>query len=87
MPRGGKRPGSGRKKGVPNKLTMKAREAFEHAFNAAGGPAALAQWAKENRTEFYKLYAKTIPLDLTSNGKELATLTHAWKFGDREVTF
>lgn len=29
MPRGGKRPGAGRKKGTPNKTTAEAREAFK----------------------------------------------------------
>jgi hypothetical protein len=75
----------GRKKGVPNKLTMKAREAFQYAFDATGGPKQLAAWAADNYAEFVKLYSKTIPLDLTSNGKELAALT--WSFGDRTVKF
>jgi hypothetical protein len=53
--------GKGRKRGSRNKLTRGAKEAFEHAFNALGGSAALAEWAAENRTDFYKLFARLIP--------------------------
>jgi len=62
-----------------------AREAYALTFEGIGGVPSFIEWAKENRTEFYKLHSKTIPLDVTSNGKELTTLT--WTFGDRKVTF
>lgn len=89
MPRpvkGSRIPGSGRKKGVPNKTTTAAREAFNLAFAGLGGVKRLQAWAEANETEFYKLYARLIPIDHTSGGKEMAALT-AWKFGDREVAF
>lgn len=82
---GGKRPGSGRKAGVPNKVTMAAKEAFRLAFEKSGGAEALAEWAAENRTEFYKLYSRLIPVDLTTGEKPMDALT--WAFGDRKVTF
>lgn len=75
----------GRKPGTPNKLTASAREAYALTFDGIGGVPAFIEWAKENRTEFYKLHSKTIPLDVTSGGKELAVLT--WRFGDQVVTF
>jgi len=59
MARGAKT--GGRRKGTPNKLTAIAREAFEFAFAESGGAQELASWAKENRTEFYKLYARLVP--------------------------
>lgn len=61
----------GRKKGTPNKLTAVAREAFEFAFKEVGGAQALAEWAGENRTEFYKLYARLVPdqKDVNVNGQ------------------
>jgi hypothetical protein len=37
MPRGGKRPGSGRKKGGTNKITADARQAIMEAFGMVGG--------------------------------------------------
>jgi hypothetical protein len=67
----------GKPKGATNKLTKSVKEAFEIAFNELQGDseANLANWAKENTTEFYKLAAKLIPTsvsaDLTTNGKEI----------------
>ena len=67
----------GKPKGATNKITKSVKEAFEIAFNELQGDseANLANWAKENTTEFYKLAAKLIPTsvsaDLTTNGKEI----------------
>lgn len=78
--------GKGRPKGALNKVTTAAKEAFRLAFDKMGGTDALAAWAAENPTEFYKLYAKLIPIDLTTGERPMDALTK-WKFGDREVTF
>lgn len=59
--KGIKPPGSGRKKGVPNKLTACSRAAMMEAFDKLGGVDALLGWANENTTDFYKLWGKTIP--------------------------
>jgi hypothetical protein len=37
MPRGGKRQGSGRKKGATNKITANVKQAIMEAFSALGG--------------------------------------------------
>ena len=60
----GKKTG-GRKKGVPNKVTASVKEAFTAAYKAIGGDRALAQWASENPTHFYQLYAKLIPQEVS----------------------
>jgi hypothetical protein len=39
-----------------------AREAFQQAFELTGGPDALAAWGREKPTEFYRLFARLIPL-------------------------
>ena len=65
--------GKGRKAGIPNKITKSAREAFQLAFdalNAFDGPHRLEKWAAENPTEFYKLYARLIPVEVTGEGGE-----------------
>ena len=54
----------GRPKGVPNKFTMNAKEAFQHAFDTIGGADALAKWAELNKTDFFKIYSKLIPTDV-----------------------
>ena len=69
-------PGPGRPKGVPNKSTIAAKEAFQLAFDKMGGWERLAQWAmqdSDNMKEFYKLYARLIPQDVTSGGDKLPT--------------
>lgn len=55
-------------KGTPNKATKSAREAFALAFKEAGGAEGLGTWAKANRTEFYKLYARLIPVEHVGEG-------------------
>lgn len=60
----------GRPKGTPNKLTKNAREAFQLAFEESGGFTQLTEWAKKNRTEFYKLYARLIPVEHVGSGGE-----------------
>jgi hypothetical protein len=54
----------GSRKGVPNKFTVVMKEAFERAFEEIGGTDGLAAWARLNRTEFYRLCAKLIPLSV-----------------------
>lgn len=60
--------GKGRPKGVPNKVTGKAKEAIALAFEGLGGVPRLKAWADENLTEFYKLWARLIPTEVTGDG-------------------
>jgi hypothetical protein len=71
-------PGPGRAKGVPNKATIAAKTAFQMAFDKIGGWERLAEWAasdNDNLKEFYKLYSKLIPQDVTSGGDRLPSVT------------
>ncbi|GAX60933.1 hypothetical protein SCALIN_C16_0007 [Candidatus Scalindua japonica] len=64
---------TGRKKGSRNKLTNDVRAAFHKAYDEMGnnkvgkdgkpmtGHEAFLAWARDNQTEFYRLYAKMIP--------------------------
>lgn len=56
--------GMGRKAGSTNKFTASIKEAFRHAFDAIGGTDALAAWARDNPTDFYKLAARLIPVEV-----------------------
>lgn len=58
----------GRPKGSPNKLTKNAREAFQAAFEGIGGATALIAWAQQNPDDFYKLYARLIPVEHVGDG-------------------
>jgi hypothetical protein len=69
---------TGRPAGTPNKSTMAAKTAFQMAFDKIGGWERLAEWAasdNDNLKEFYKLYSKLIPQDVTSGGDRLPSVT------------
>ena len=63
---------SGRKKGVPNKLTATVKEAIEAAAQGLGGASRLEEWAKEdpkNEAAFWeRIYPKLLPLQVTGPG-------------------
>lgn len=69
--------GKGRPKGTQNKTTAAVKEALTLAFNGIGGVPALVKWAKaaENRGEFYKLWAKMLPQELTGADGAALTIT------------
>ncbi len=51
------------RKGIPNKLGSTAKENIAAVFTRLGGTAEMAEWARQNQTEFYKLYARLIPVE------------------------
>jgi hypothetical protein len=65
----------GRQKGTPNKTTVKVKEAFEAAFQELGGVEALVTWGKAERSEFYKLYAKLLPVQITGDKENPVAVT------------
>lgn len=54
----------GRVKGTPNKVSSTAKENITAVFTRLGSTAAMAKWAKDNQTEFYKLYARLLPTEI-----------------------
>ena len=58
----GRKTGGGSRRGIPNRLTASAKAAFDFAFQDIGGEQALANWARKNRGDFYRLYARQIPM-------------------------
>lgn len=63
--------GRGRPRGARNLVTRAAKEAFEVAFTQLGSVDALVSWARDNPTEYYKLYAKLIPVEQRYPGKNV----------------
>src|SRR5690554_3796203 len=57
----------GRRKGTPNKTTASVKAAFEEAFDRMGGVDALVSWAATEPGEFFKLYAKLLPIQLRAD--------------------
>lgn len=60
----GKKTG-GRKKGTPNKLSSGVKSNIVGVFDKIGGREAMAKWAKDNQTEFYRLYARLLPTEVS----------------------
>lgn len=54
----------GRQKGTPNKVTAEFKNAVRIVYESIGGHAAFAQWAIENRTEFYRIASKLITTEV-----------------------
>ena len=77
MPRGGKRPGSGRKKGGTNKITADVKQAIMEAFNALGGVEYLCAVAREDPKAFCALLAKLIPVKVAGDAEDPPVLRMA----------
>jgi hypothetical protein len=67
---GGKRPGSGRKAGVPNKLSATAKQNVIEVFEQLGGVDHMKQWAIDNPNNFYNIYAKILPTQTELSGPD-----------------
>jgi UV DNA damage repair endonuclease len=65
-----KTPG-GRTVGSKNKFPQTAKENVIAVFTRLGGTAAMAEWARENQTEFYRLYGKLLPLQVSGENGAL----------------
>jgi len=68
LKKGERIPGSGRKKGTPNKITVSMKAAVYEAFNEAGGVEALTRYARRDPKGFYNIAAKLIPTELVGKG-------------------
>jgi hypothetical protein len=60
----GQKKTGGRQAGTPNQLTGAFREAVLHVYKGLGGHAAFLAWARENPTEYYRIAARLIPVEL-----------------------
>jgi hypothetical protein len=65
--------GKGRKKGVPNKTTAAVKDALNAVYadlqhDAGGDHAHFRAWALANPTEFYKLWVKMLPTEISGPG-------------------
>lgn len=63
----GKKTG-GRVKGTPNHMSSGVKANIIGVFEKIGGRDEMARWAKENQTEFYRLYGRLLPTEVTGEG-------------------
>jgi len=71
----------GRRKGTQNKTTRAFKEAVILAFEGIGGDDGFQTWARDNRTEFYKIAARLIPTEVAGSPQMrplvIDVITHA----------
>jgi hypothetical protein len=60
--------GKGRPKGAVNKTTASVKEALQAVYASRGGDDALERWAEANETEFYKLWGRMLPQEVSGPG-------------------
>ena len=65
---GGYREGSGRKKGVPNKINADLKEMILGALSDVGGRWYLAARASDTPAAFLTLIGKVLPMQITGEG-------------------
>ncbi len=81
----GKPKTGGRLPGVSNKFTGAFKEAVQIVYNRLGGHAAFLEWARENRTEYYRIAARLIPGE-TQEGHGAENVTIIVRGGSQEPT-
>jgi hypothetical protein len=72
--RGGRREGSGRKPGSPNKISATVKQNVINVFDKIGGIDAMAEWAMDNRSEYYRIYSRLAPVSQEISGADGADL-------------
>ena len=71
---GGKRPGAGRPKGAPNKVTRELKDMILTALDEAGGVEYLKRQAAENPGPFMTLVGKVLPTTLQGDARNPITV-------------
>lgn len=49
--------------GAKNKISGQAKENIQAVFTRLGSTAAMAEWAKAHPSDFYKIYARLLPVE------------------------
>lgn len=67
--------------GAKNRVGAQVKENIVAVFTRLGGTHAMAEWAKENLTEFYRLYGRLIPSEVIGE----FTIRDATELSDAEL--
>jgi hypothetical protein len=73
--------GRGRPPGTPNKVGKQAKDNIIAVFDQLGGVETMVKWARRNKAEFYRLYARLIPVTVHA----AVDVRHASEFSDDEL--
>ncbi len=64
----------GRQKGSVNKITRAFKDAVRIVYDDIGGHTAFAAWAREHPTEFYRIAARLIPVEVKTEEHNRVTV-------------
>jgi len=73
--------GPGRPAGVPNKIGALVKQNIITVFEGIGGTKSMINWARRNKTEFYKLYARLVPTQVMAT----VEIRDASEYSDAEL--
>jgi uncharacterized MAPEG superfamily protein len=71
----------GRPQGAKNKLSGQAKENIQAVFVRLGGTAAMAKWAEDNQTEFYRIYSRLLPHEVSGTDGGPIQVAASWLAG------
>ena len=71
------------RKGSPDRIGAGVKSNVIGVFEKIGGREAMATWAQENLTEFYRLYARLIPSEVTAT----IDIRDARELSDSELSY
>lgn len=80
----GKPKTGGRLPGVSNKFTGAFREAVQVVYNGLGGHAAFLEWARKNRTEYYRIAARLIPGEMQEGDRDKTVTVVINRWGHKQ---
>ena len=63
------------------------RDIIRNVMRRLGGQRHMTEWARENPTEFYRLYGRTIEKDAPQVNVQVNVAQQAWTFGEKKVEF
>ena len=64
----------GRRAGTPNRYTGAFREAVQIVYGEMGGHEAFTRWAKQNKTEFYRIASRLIPVEVHNHDTQVQVI-------------
>lgn len=65
------------RKGRPNKVSATVKDNILAVFNRLGGTAEMAKWAKDNPSEFYRMYGRLAPVEQHLSTPDGSAVRHA----------
>ena len=63
-----------KQKGAVTKITKSVKESILAVYDKIGGDEGFSNWANEEKTEFYKIYSRLVPLDVKATGEITITV-------------